>query len=107
MKEVAFILGFVFISVGAFAQEKTEVKKSDLKGPAYKNYKPWKHKTVPTVVYTLEREEKLTGPAYKNYKPWKDQAKKEKVAIKVGDSERQKLTGPAYKNYKPWRKKAS
>ncbi|TBN06431.1 hypothetical protein EYD45_00675 [Hyunsoonleella flava] len=106
MKKIALILGSLFISLGAFAQEDKIVKRSDLKGPAYKNYKPWKHKTIPTVVYTVERAEKVTGPAYKNYKPWRDDSKKELAVVEIGKSERQKLKGPAYKNYKPWKKKA-
>jgi hypothetical protein len=100
MKKVAFILGFLLVSFGAFAQ-----KRSDLQGPAYKNYKPWKHKTVPTVLYTDNNKKSLTGPAYKNYKPWRDDSKTERVKVNTSGTERQKLTGPAYKNYKPWKKK--
>jgi hypothetical protein len=100
MKIVALMLGFLFVSFGAFAQ-----KRSDLQGPAYKNYKPWKHKTVATEVYAIDRKKSLTGPAYKNYKPWRDPSKTEAVIIKTSGHERQKLTGPAYKNYKPWKKK--
>ncbi|WP_396600392.1 hypothetical protein [Algibacter sp. R77976] len=102
MKKVALILGFLVVSFGAFSQEKSNVKRSDLQGPAYKNYKSWKHKTVPTKLYTTNRKKGLTGPEYKNYKTWKDTSKVEEVVITSGH-ERQKLTGPAYKNYKPWR----
>ena len=63
MKKVALILGFLVISFGAFAQEKSIVKRSDLKGPAYKNYKPWEHKTVPTVIYLDNKKKSLKGPA--------------------------------------------
>lgn len=106
MKKVALILGFILVSFGASAQEKSDVKRSDLKGPAYKNYKPWKHKTVPTVVYSVNNKESLKGPAYKNYKPWKDTSKAEASVVITSGHERQKLRGPAYKNYKPWKKKA-
>lgn len=104
MKKVAIILGFLVVSFGAFAQEKSDIKKrSDLQGPAYKNYKPWKHKTTPIKIYSVNNKKSLTGPAYKNYKPWRDTSKVEMVVVNTG-SERQKLTGPAYKNYKPWKK---
>jgi len=104
MKKVALILGFILVAFGASAQEKDNVKRSDLKGPAYKNYKPWKHKTQATTLYTTNRKQALTGPAYKNYKPWKDTSKVEVVVVNTSGTERQKLTGPAYKNYKPWKK---
>ncbi|WP_203258832.1 hypothetical protein [Hyunsoonleella ulvae] len=106
MKKVALILGLLLVSFGAFAQkDKTITKRSDLKGPAYKNYKPWKYTTAVTPVYTVKKKA-LTGPAYKNYKRWTDTSKVEYVAIQVGNNKRQKLTGPAYKNYKPWRNRA-
>lgn len=107
MKKVAFILGFLLVSFGNFAQEKKTEKRSDLRGPAYKNYKPWKHKTVTPAIYLVNKKKSLTGPAYKNYKPWRDTTKTETVLINTRGTERQKLRGPAYKNYKPWKKKAS
>tara|TARA_R110001583_G_scaffold19104_3_gene75204 strand:+ start:2053 stop:2376 length:324 start_codon:yes stop_codon:yes gene_type:complete len=106
MKKAALILGFLVVSFGVFAQEKSDLKRSDLKGPAYKNYKPWKHKTTPIKIYSVNKKKSLTGPAYKNYKPWRDTSKAEAVVVNTSGHERQKLTGPAYKNYKPWRKKA-
>lgn len=106
MKKVALILGFFVVSFGAFAQKESNLKRSDLQGPAYKNYKPWKHKTVPITIYSINKKKSLTGPAYKNYKPWRDNSKVEAVAVNTSGNERQKLTGPAYKNYKPWKNKA-
>lgn len=105
MKKVAFILGFLIVSFGSFAQEKKNVKRSDLRGPAYKNYKPGKHKTIAPAIYSVNRKKSLRGPAFKNYKPWRDTTKVETVLINTGGTERQKLRGPAYKNYKPWKKK--
>ncbi|TYA92099.1 hypothetical protein [Seonamhaeicola marinus] len=105
MKNFALIIGLLFISINAFAQEKSNVKRSDLTGPAYKNYKAWKHNTESTKVYTKKSKKALTGPKYKNYKPWRDASKVEYVVVNAIGNERQKLTGPAYKNYKPWRKK--
>ena len=105
MKKVALILGVLLVSFGALAQEKGDLKRSDLKGPAYKNYKPGKHETTPVKIYSLNKKKSLSGPVYKNYKPWRDNSKSEAVVVNTG-SERQRLTGPAYKNYKPWREKA-
>ncbi len=105
MKKVALILGFLVVSSSAFAQEKTDLKRSDLQGPAYKNYKPWQHKTIPTAIYSTNKKKSLTGPAYKNYKPWRNTSEVEAVAVNTSGNERQKLMGPAYKNFKPWKKK--
>ncbi|WP_166959914.1 hypothetical protein [Yeosuana marina] len=98
MKNTTLILLLFLFSIGAYAQ-----KRSDFKGPAYKNYKPWLHKTEPITVYTVIKKTKLTGPAYKNQKPWQNTSEKKYVPIVFG-SERSKLKGPEYKNYKPWRK---
>jgi len=108
MKKVVLILGFLFVSVGVFGQqnEKENIRRNELRGPAYKNYKPWKHDVSPTIVYTDNRKKGLTGPAYKNYKPWKDTTEIKRTKVQFGN-ERQKLRGPAYKNYKPWKKKKS
>lgn len=106
MKKGALVLGLFFISLCAFSQEKSNVKRTDLMGPAYKNYKPWKYKTIPVTVYSVKRKESLLGPEYKNHKPWADTNVAEYVAISVGNNERLKLKGPAYKNYKPWKSKS-
>ena len=105
MKKAILILGFLVISLSAFAQAETNVKQSDLKGPAYKNYKYWMHKTEPTIVYSDNSKKDLTGPAYKNYLPSSDASKQELVAVNTSGSEKQKLTGPAYKNHGAWSKK--
>ena len=105
MKNIVLILGVLLISFSAFAQEESNVKQSDLKGPAFKNYKHWMHKTVPTKIYSENNKTTLQGPAYKNQQPGKNTSIQELVEVKIGDSERQKLTGPAYKNHGPWSKK--
>ncbi|GLR19910.1 hypothetical protein [Portibacter lacus] len=105
MKKVVFILGLLVVSFGMFAQGENHVKRSDLQGPAYKNYKPWKHKTESPKTNIVSKKKSLTGPAYKNYKPWKDASKVEAVVVKNRDSKSEKLTGPAYKNHKPWIKR--
>ena len=98
MKNLALVLAFLFVSLGAFAQ-----KRSDLKGPEYKNYKPWKHKSEPTQVYTSNRKSDLKGPEYKNYKPSNNDSEIRLTAVSYG-SERSQLTGPKYKNYKHFKK---
>ena len=83
----------------AFAQ-----KRSDLTGPAYKNYKPWQNDSKPAPVYSVAKKEQLQGPAFKNQKVWeKKPSKANYTAVNFG-SERSNLQGPAYKNFKPWRK---
>lgn len=105
MKKVVLIIGVFLVSFGAFAQVESNVKQSDLKGPAFKNYKPWMHKTGPIKIYSENNKESLQGPAYKNYQARKDTSKKDLVVVNTAGTERQKLTGPAYKNYGPWSKK--
>lgn len=105
MKKVVLILGFLFLSVGALAQQKSDVKQSDLKGPAYKNYKSWMHKTVPVKIYTDNNKQELKGPEYKNYQVARDTSEKDLVLVSTSGDARQKLKGPAYKNYGPWTKK--
>ena len=105
MKNIALILGVLLISFSAFAQVESNVKQSDLKGPAYKNYKHWMHKTAPTKIYSENNKTSLQGPAYKNQQPGKNTASQDLVEVKIGGSERQKLTGPAYKNHGAWSKK--
>ena len=103
MKNLGMILGVLLLSCSAYAQEESNVKQSDLKGPEYKNYKHWMHKTEPIKIYSQNSRESLQGPAYKN-QPWKDTPKADLVEVNIGGNERQKLTGPAYKNYGPWSK---
>lgn len=105
MKNIALILGVLLLSFGAFAQEKNNVKQNDLQGPAFKNYKHWKHNTVPVKIYSENNKVALQGPAYKNQQPIQSTQKEDLVEVKIGNSERQKLTGPAYKNHGPWSKK--
>ncbi|CAD0009520.1 thioredoxin domain-containing protein [Flavobacterium chungangense] len=105
MKNIVFILGVLLVSFSGFAQEEpTILKQSDLKGPAYKNYKFWKHETVPTKIYSENNKQSLQGPAFKNAQPV-NTPKVDLVEVKIGGSEKQKLTGPAYKNHGPWSKK--
>lgn len=99
MKNLLILLFVVALSFDGFAQ-----KRSDLTGPAYKNYKPWKHKSESTTIYSENSRLNLTGPAFKNYKPGEHKTEVKLIPIQFG-SERSKLTGPEYKHYKPWLKK--
>lgn len=100
MKNIVLILGVLLVSFSSFAQEKSNMKQSDLKGPAYKNYKHWEHETEPTKIYSESNKTALQGPAYKNQHPGATISKQDLVEVKTTGSERQKLTGPAYKNYR-------
>lgn len=104
MKKIALILGFLVITFNAMAQDKNNVKQSDLKGPAYKNFKSWMHKAVPTKIYSESNKVSLQGPAYKNQKAASNTPKENLVLVQTTGSERQQLTGPAYKNHGPWNK---
>jgi hypothetical protein len=104
MKKVAFILVVLAISCSAFAQEGKSVKRSDLKGPAYKNYQVWMDESEPLKIYSQIDKQSLQGPAYKNQQPSKETPKENLVQVQIGGSERQKLKGPEYKNYGPWSK---
>lgn len=99
MKKAAIILALFVVSFGALAQEKSEVKQSDLKGPEYKNFKAWMHKPVETKVFSATKANTLQGPAYKNQMPGKTAANVEQALVTTSGNEHQKLKGPAYKNY--------
>lgn len=89
---ILFSLGLL-ITLGANAQ------KSDLKGPEYKNRKPWKNPTPATQVFTKSGET-LKGPEAKNATPIQRKTG-DKVLVTLGGKD-ENLMGPAYKNKKPW-----
>ncbi|TNJ47071.1 hypothetical protein KFZ70_05290 [Tamlana fucoidanivorans] len=97
MKKLVVLFALVFVTVTAFAQDR-----NGLTGPAYKNYKPSKHKTEAKPVYNANHKIGLTGPAYKNYKPGKSSNEVEYQVVSTNNS-KAGLTGPAYKNHKPWK----
>ena len=105
MKKVTFILAVLAISCSAFAQEGENVRRSDLKGPAYKNYQVWMDKSEPLKIYSQINKKSLEGPAYKNQQALVTTPKENLEVVKIGGDERQKLTGPDYKNYGPWSRK--
>ncbi|QEK52796.1 hypothetical protein FYC62_14835 [Pedobacter aquae] len=107
MKKVALVLGLFTLSFGALAQDKSEVKQSDLKGPAYKNYKFWMHKSVPTKIQSASTVNTLQGPAYKNQNFSANTSNTEMVLVSTVGNEQQNLKGPAYKNYNHFSRKSN
>ncbi len=105
MKKVTLILAVLAISFSVSAQEGKNVKRSDLKGPAYKNYQVWMDKSEPVKIYSQIDKTSLEGPAYKNQQFEQATPKENLAVVKIGGDERQKLTGPDYKNYGPWSRK--
>jgi hypothetical protein len=89
---ILFALGLL-ITFGANAQ------KSDLKGPEYKNRKPWKNPIEKAEVYTKSGES-IKGPEAKNATPL-ERKTGDKVLVTLGGDDKN-LMGPAYKNRKPW-----
>ena len=104
MKTVALILGLLGISFSGVAQVESNQKQSDLKGPAFKNYKVWMDNSEPIKVYSENNKKSLVGPAYKNQQAWTNTPKENLAVVKTAGNERQKLTGPAFKNFGPWSK---
>ena len=97
MKAILLALIISMFSISGFAQSK-----NDLKGPAAKNYKPWKADLESISIVTVSQKTELMGPNFKNQKPWSvnsDQVTKTQV---IFSSNRKGLKGPAAKNYKPW-----
>ena len=93
------MLGLFAVSFSAMAQDTSPVKQKDLKGPEYKNYKVWMHRSEPTIVQSSATAETLQGPEYKNRKPGKEVSNVEQSIVTTIGSEQQKLQGPEYKNF--------
>lgn len=68
----------------------------DLKGPEYKNRKPWKDPKPATAVFTKQGES-VKGAEAKNLRPLQ---RKDGQLAQLDLTTREKLTGPAYKNRK-------
>ncbi len=99
MKTAIIMLGLFVVSISAMAQEKSPVKQSDLKGPEYKNYKVWMHKTEPTKIQSAAAVPTVQGPEFKTRQPATYASNVEQAVVSAVGSEQQKLQGPAYKNY--------
>ncbi|WP_010135121.1 hypothetical protein [Ochrovirga pacifica] len=96
MKNLIWILAIAFVGTA------TAQKKSELQGPAAKNYKPWQHNVEATVSVQSVNKSTLKSKDAKNYKPWKKEAKATEKLILASNYNRNKLQGPEAKNYKPW-----
>ncbi len=92
----SLVLIFV-VSYSAQAQSR-----NSLKGPAAKNYKPWKNteSSSTQVVIAAEKEVKK-GPAAKNEKVWERKSANTQY-VAVDSTPKTKLMGPAAKNRKVW-----
>lgn len=86
------------IAVMVNAQTRTE-----LKGPAAKNYKVWEDTSAPTPVY-FSADAKLAGPEAKNVAVWQQDNENK---ILVVSKKREKMLGPEAKNFKPWENRNS
>ncbi|WP_373521051.1 hypothetical protein [Aquiflexum sp.] len=98
MKKIVLIfVTFLFTIAITHAQELRE-----LKGPAAKNYKPWKHQQKSSVVILNVNPSEKKGPEFKNVRIWKDDS--EVVAINLETKSQERKTGSGVKNRKPWTK---
>ncbi len=73
--------------------------KSDLKGPAAKNYKPWQDKSIGSPLVTQGEVNKFSGPEAKNVKVW-EKSNKNMIAVKAVAN---KPKGYKAKNSKVWK----
>jgi len=97
MKSLLIAFAFMTVATFSYAQDK-----SDLKGPAAKNYKPWQknEKTATKKLYTLEASSKVQGPSAKNKKSWESKSINYQEITLVAN--KPKVTGPKAKNAKAW-----
>jgi hypothetical protein len=91
----------ILVAVLFGASLATAQSRTSLKGPAAKNYKPWKYEQKEAVIYTTDSENK-TGPIVKNEKPWEKETDKAQLIPVVFLNPKKGLKGPVAKNYKPW-----
>ena len=91
------LIGMLAVAFLAFNVANAQAPQN-LKGPAAKNYKPWKNqnRTATFVVKTAESPQK--GPGNKNEKIGK--SSKGKMEIPLNQGEKDKITGPKAKNKK-------
>ena len=95
MRNLIWIVA-ILVGVGLNAQSR-----NDLKGPAAKNYKPWKDILKSRALLVTKSSKKLRSPSVKNFKPWKMEKNKNIIEVSFG-SEKNKLRSPQAKNYKAW-----
>ncbi len=99
------IIAIVFLSAATLAGAQG---RNDLKGPAAKNFKPWKNdaKVEQTIAMKSHEAEKVQGPVAKNNKVRSEQEALEFREVAVV-SEKSSLKGPVAKNTKVWSTDAS
>ncbi len=90
MKKITIIFALV-LGVGMVYGQS-----SNLKGPAAKNYKPWKNQQKVTLVDT--KTDQVQGPQAKNQKIWENNDNQQ--AVYVATTTRRHLKGPKAKNYR-------
>lgn len=91
-----FSLAIVF---GASAQND-----KDLKGPAYKNRKPWKDPR-PATTLVVKDGESIKGAGAKLLTPFERKSGDTSTVELIANTD--KLKGPAYKNRKVWEKSST
>ncbi|WP_439482834.1 hypothetical protein [Cyclobacterium plantarum] len=98
------MIRFTFILVAGFLAFNISNAQSlqDLKGPAAKNYKPWKEQARKGTLMVKVDDKKVKGPAFKNKKRFKGDFEVFKVDAQL--AKRERITGPKAKNRKPWKK---
>jgi hypothetical protein len=92
-----FILAFFFTIFVANAQAF-----KDLKGPAAKNYKPWKDNSKKTTAMVNVTPNEKQGPEFKNARSWEQESEKVKLLSRPVSEERE--FGPKAKNRQPWKR---
>lgn len=97
MKKLWMIGTAMLLWIGAAnAQEWNE-----LKGPAAKNYKPWKSQAKNVTADVRSERSEAQGPEFKNQKPWNQTDATTPIDTTLDTSK--KVTGPKAKNKKPWK----
>jgi hypothetical protein len=91
----------ILVAVLFGASLATAQSRTSLKGPASKNYKPWKYDHKEAVIFTADSENK-TGPIVKNEKPWQKELDNAQLIPVIFLNPKQGLMGPLAKNYRPW-----
>ncbi len=94
---IPFLILSFFVATTSIAQSRTQ-----LKGPAAKNYKPWKDNDKTSKTYVTQSVEVKQGPEAKNAKIWSDKNKNEEAIAINMNAQPNSLKGPEAKNRKPW-----
>jgi hypothetical protein len=99
---IPFLILSFFVATTSIAQSRTQ-----LKGPAAKNYKPWQDNSKTSKTYLTHSVEIKQGPEAKNAKVWSKKNKSEEAIVINMTSKPQNLKGPEAKNRTPWAEQRS